>query len=191
MDCFTDCLMKEKWASIIFNYIYTFFFELRTKQQKTVKPTYLCPLGARKLAEGKGHETQTTYLYHSNHQSTSTPSSMTVNVSFVLWDGWQSLVILRNVKVSPTMIFLQLFRTPIHKEPPHGTYAGVECYINKYLTEIRNLKFKPSIKKNPSSHLTNPLLWSTSKKRRYCHKTNRQRRRRRCVGHETIHRRTV
>ena len=30
------------------------FFEL---QQKTVKPTYLCPLGARKLAEGKGHET--------------------------------------------------------------------------------------------------------------------------------------
>ena len=32
-------------------------FELRTVQQKTVKPTYLCPLGARKLAEGKGHET--------------------------------------------------------------------------------------------------------------------------------------
>ena len=28
------------------------FFELRTIQQKTVKPTYLCPLGARKLAEG-------------------------------------------------------------------------------------------------------------------------------------------
>ena len=33
------------------------FFELRTIQQKTVKPTSLCPLGARKLAEGKGHET--------------------------------------------------------------------------------------------------------------------------------------
>ena len=33
------------------------FFEVRTIQQKTVKPTYLCPLGARKLAEGKGHET--------------------------------------------------------------------------------------------------------------------------------------
>ena len=33
------------------------FFQLHTKQQKTVKPTYLCPLGARKLAEGKGHET--------------------------------------------------------------------------------------------------------------------------------------
>ena len=32
------------------------FFELRTIQQKTVKPTYLCPLGARKLAEGKGHD---------------------------------------------------------------------------------------------------------------------------------------
>ena len=32
------------------------FFELRTIQQKTVKPTYLCALGARKLAEGKGHE---------------------------------------------------------------------------------------------------------------------------------------
>ena len=30
------------------------FFKLRTIQQKTVKPTYLCPLGARKLAEGKG-----------------------------------------------------------------------------------------------------------------------------------------
>ena len=33
------------------------FFELRAVQQKTVKPTYLCPLDARKLAEGKGHET--------------------------------------------------------------------------------------------------------------------------------------
>ena len=31
------------------------FFKLHT--QKTVQPTYLCPLGARKLAEGKGHET--------------------------------------------------------------------------------------------------------------------------------------
>ena len=30
------------------------FFELCTIQQKTGKPTYLCPLGARKLAEGKG-----------------------------------------------------------------------------------------------------------------------------------------
>ena len=33
------------------------FFEVRTLQQKTVKPTCLCPLGARKLAEGKGHST--------------------------------------------------------------------------------------------------------------------------------------
>ena len=33
------------------------FFKLRTKQQKTVKPTYLCPLGATKLAEEKGRET--------------------------------------------------------------------------------------------------------------------------------------
>ena len=33
------------------------FFERRKIQQKTVKPTYLCPLGARKLAEGKGDET--------------------------------------------------------------------------------------------------------------------------------------
>ena len=40
----------------IFNVI--IFFKLRTIQQKTVKPTYLCPLGARKLAEGKGHETK-------------------------------------------------------------------------------------------------------------------------------------
>ena len=35
------------------------FFKLRTTiQQKTIKPTYLCLLGARKLAEGKGHETR-------------------------------------------------------------------------------------------------------------------------------------
>ena len=33
------------------------FFELHTIQKKTVKPTYLCPLVARKLAEEKGHET--------------------------------------------------------------------------------------------------------------------------------------
>ena len=36
----------------IFNVI--IFFKLRTIQQKTVKPTYLCTLGTRKLAEGKG-----------------------------------------------------------------------------------------------------------------------------------------
>ena len=46
------------------------------------------------------------------------------------------------------MIFLQLFRTPIHREPPHGTYAEVEWYINKCLTEIQNLKFVPSKKSN-------------------------------------------
>ena len=34
------------------------FFKLRTIQQKTVKATYLCPLDARKLAEGKGDETR-------------------------------------------------------------------------------------------------------------------------------------
>ena len=33
------------------------FFKLSAIQQKTVKPTYPCLLGARKLAEGKGHET--------------------------------------------------------------------------------------------------------------------------------------
>ena len=38
----------------IFNVI--IFFRLHTIQQKTVKPTYLCPFGARKLAEGKGHQ---------------------------------------------------------------------------------------------------------------------------------------
>ena len=41
------------------------FFELHTIQQKTVKPTYLCPLGARKLAEGKGHETAPTLVVNS------------------------------------------------------------------------------------------------------------------------------
>ena len=30
------------------------FFGLRTIQQKTIKPIYLCSLGAKKLAEGKG-----------------------------------------------------------------------------------------------------------------------------------------
>ena len=38
----------------IFDVIIFFFFStLRTIQQKTVKTTYLRPLGARKLAEGK------------------------------------------------------------------------------------------------------------------------------------------
>ena len=32
------------------------FFGLRMIPQKTVKPTYLGPLDARKLAEGKGHD---------------------------------------------------------------------------------------------------------------------------------------
>ena len=45
-------------------------------------------------------------------------------------------------------IFTTLFRTPIHREPPHGTYAEVECYINKCLTEIQNLKFVLSKKSN-------------------------------------------
>ena len=34
------------------------FFKLRTIQQKTVKPTYLCPLGV-----GKGHETASMQMY--------------------------------------------------------------------------------------------------------------------------------
>ena len=41
-------------------------------------------------------------------------------------------------------IFTTLFRTPMHREPPDGTYAEVECYINKCLSETRNLKFVPS-----------------------------------------------
>ena len=45
-------------------------------------------------------------------------------------------------------IFATLFRTPIHREPPHGAYAEVEYYINECLTEIRNLKFKPAKKSN-------------------------------------------
>ena len=44
------------------------FFKLRSIQQKIVKPTYLCPLEARKLAEGKGHEEEMgTFAY--NHQA--------------------------------------------------------------------------------------------------------------------------
>ena len=38
------------------------FFELRTIQQKTVKPTYLCPLGARKLAERKAFPSVVLYV---------------------------------------------------------------------------------------------------------------------------------
>ena len=34
------------------------FFKLSTIQQRTVISTYNCPLGARKLSEGKGHETE-------------------------------------------------------------------------------------------------------------------------------------
>ena len=50
------------------------FSELCTIQQNTVKPTYLCPLGARKLAEGKRtkiswfncfHETERQISVHS------------------------------------------------------------------------------------------------------------------------------
>ena len=39
------------------------FFKLRTIQQKTVKPTCLCPLSARKLAEGKGPETHDVIIF--------------------------------------------------------------------------------------------------------------------------------
>ena len=44
------------------------FFELRTIQQKTVKQTHLCPLGVRKLAEGKGerrNDFATSFLHFS------------------------------------------------------------------------------------------------------------------------------
>ena len=68
------------------------FFELRTIQQKTVKPTYLCPLGARKLAEGKGHETlrkkqptnavrnqsSATFCYRTGSGKVPTPSTTSV-----------------------------------------------------------------------------------------------------------------
>lgn len=40
-------------------------------------------------------------------------------------------------------IFTRLFHKAIGREPPHGTFAEVECYIHKCLTELRNLKFKP------------------------------------------------
>ena len=46
------------------------FFELRTIQQKTVKTTYFCPLGAMKLAEGKGHETGRKRARHSKEKGT-------------------------------------------------------------------------------------------------------------------------
>ena len=46
-------IRRNRTKRAIFDVI--IFFKLRTIQQKTVKPTYLCPLGARKLAEGKAH----------------------------------------------------------------------------------------------------------------------------------------
>ena len=46
-------------------------------------------------------------------------------------------------------IFASLFQTPIHREPPHDTYAEVECHINTCLTEMRDFQFKPSKKSTP------------------------------------------
>ena len=70
----------------------------------------------------------------------------------ILWEGWQSLAILQNVKSNPDNdIFMTLFQTPIHREPPHGTYTKVECYIHMCLTGIWNLRFKPSKRSNLSA----------------------------------------
>ena len=52
-------------------------------------------------------------------------------------------------QVSPNDdIITTLFCSPNHREPPHDTYPEVECYINKCLNDICNLKFKPSKKIN-------------------------------------------
>ena len=49
-------------------------------------------------------------------------------------------------------IFITLFHAPIHRrESPHSTYAEVECYIHKCLTEIQNLKFTPLKRSNSVS----------------------------------------
>ena len=42
------------------------FFELRPIQQKTVKPTYLCPLGARKLSKRKKQKKKKKKLFTQN-----------------------------------------------------------------------------------------------------------------------------
>ena len=46
----------------------------------------------------------------------------------------------------------------MHREPPDGTYAEVECYINKCLSEIRNLKLVPSKKSNLTSDESAALI---------------------------------
>ena len=72
------------------------FFKLRTIQQKTVQPTYLCPLGARKLAEGKGHETASDddYIENLHVLSCFVLLKSVLLISCVFWiffsERWQS-----------------------------------------------------------------------------------------------------
>ena len=129
-------------------------------------------------------------LYHSNHQSTSTPSSMTVNVSSVLWDGWQSLVIIRNVKVIPMMTFLQLrfaLRSTKNLRRVSTPRLSATSTSIKLKYEISNSNHL----KNPTAHLTNHCCDQPPRKRWHCHKTSQQRRRSYCMGQETIHRRSL
>ena len=85
---------------------------------------------------------------------------MNANVYSVPWDGWQSLVMHLNDKLNLTIYpsyrgtqkktwrHFHHFHTPIRREPLHGTYAEVECYIHNCLTEIPSLIFTPLKRSN-------------------------------------------
>ena len=60
---------------------------------------------------------------------------------------WQSLGPTRQIKPAND-ITTTLFHAPIRREPPHGTYAEVEYYTHKCLTETRNLKCTPLKRSN-------------------------------------------
>ena len=87
---------------------------------------------------------------------------MSVSVFSVLWDGWQSLVILWNIEVILTIIFLRpcfkLRSTENLRTVPRLRLSASSSVWLKYETSNSNHL------KNPTSHLMNPLLWSTSKR---------------------------
>ena len=131
--------------------------EKRSKTHQRLTELFLIRRNRTKRENFRGNP-----LFQATYNDTSTLSSMTINVCSVLWDGWQSLVILRNVKVIPTMIFLQLCfglrSTENLRTVPRLRLSASSSVWLKYETSNSNHL------KNPTSHLTNPLFWSTYKR---------------------------
>ena len=103
----------------------------------------------------------------------------------VLWHRWQSLVILRNVKLTLTMIFLLL----CFKLPSTENLGMVHSSMLVAISTSAWLKYATI----PSKKIQPHTWWihCSPKERWHCHKTSRQRRRSCCVGQETIHKRSV